>query len=67
MAARTVPISSSARGVGTMPEGVRMNSGSCNSARSRPSQMLTVGCAWPSAAAARDTLRRGVKHVEQPQ
>ena len=49
-------ISSSARGVGCMPDGVRTNSGSCSSLRSLASQMLTVGCDSPSCSALRVTL-----------
>lgn len=53
---RTVPISASVRGVGSMPPAVGTNSGSPNCARNLPSQMLTVGWLWPSASAARVTL-----------
>ena len=44
-------------GVGSMPEGVRTNSGSLSCLRSLASQMLTVGCASPRCSAARVTLR----------
>ena len=54
---RTVPISASVRGVGSMPSGVRTNSGSPSCLRSRASQMLTVGWLCPSCSAARVTLR----------
>jgi hypothetical protein len=40
-----------------MPDGVRTKSGAFSSSRSRASQILTVGCTWARALAARETLR----------
>ena len=48
--------SSIARGVGTMPCGVRTRSGSPSSLRSRPSAWLIAGCVSPTRSAARVTL-----------
>ena len=45
-----------ARGVGAIPVGTRMNSGSSNVSRIRRSAMLTAGWLMPSNRAARLTL-----------
>ena len=54
--ARTLTIRTSARGVGSMPAGVRTNSASPSSARSVRSQMLAVGWRCPIISAAWVTL-----------
>ena len=54
---RTVPMSSSARGVGCMPVGDRTKSGSSMAVRSCPSHRLAVGWLRCSCSAARVTLR----------
>ena len=50
-----------ARGVGTTPDGTRMNSGSSKASRIRRSAMLTAGWLIPSRRAARLTLSSSYK------